>query len=108
MQLAVYPLFTFTDWHVEEEQRVQAGWVLVAIITMNILFNILFASVYAVKSCRLKHKRFKLRRAHAQLVKERLKKLEEARKRELELKQENDKRLEVIKNLFISTKDSAE
>ena len=39
--LAAYPLWTFSDWVNEEQERIYAGWFLIAIILVIILFNFL-------------------------------------------------------------------
>ena len=40
VMLAAYPLYCFTPWVWDTERRMEAGWLIVAVILINILFNI--------------------------------------------------------------------
>ena len=54
--LAAYPLLTFTTFLRDEERRWEIGWCVVAIIVLNIMFNI---TVLVVSVCRRTYKRTK-------------------------------------------------
>ena len=39
--LATYPLLTFTEWVPDMESQMLMGWVLIAIICLNVIFNMI-------------------------------------------------------------------
>lgn len=47
--IAAYPLLVFTPWIWNEELIENTGWLLIAIIALNVLFNVLIIIVLAIK-----------------------------------------------------------
>ena len=83
--LAVYPLFIFTDYQMqlEPEAVINTGWVLVAIIAVNVAFNIVVFVVFAISTFYTKIKicciKRRIKRELALRLKEQLRKKEELR-----------------------------
>ena len=47
--IAAYPLLVFTPWIWNKELIENTGWLLIAIIALNVLFNIMIVIVLAIK-----------------------------------------------------------
>ena len=86
--LAVYPLFIFTDYQMQLEPQavIQTGWLLVALIALNIAFNITVFFCFAIHTVYTKIKicciKRKIKKEMALRLKERLRGKEERRAEE--------------------------
>lgn len=81
--LAAYPLLVFTEWVFDVDSRNKAGWSIVFLILINILFNLTIVIVSFIVSSIKKTKyaliRLKKRREMTKRLKEKTQKLEEHR-----------------------------
>ena len=50
--VASYHLICFTEWVYDRDRRLEIGWSLIAVIALNVGFNIVLLLTFVVKSCK--------------------------------------------------------
>jgi len=68
---AAYPLFAFTDWVSDLDARYNYGWFIVGVICLNVLFNMIVATVLVISDACKKLKIYLIRRRKLQEFKAR-------------------------------------
>lgn len=60
--VAAYPLFCFTEWVDDEDVRTNAGWVIIACIVLNVIFNIALLIYKLIKAMIRKCQLYKMKK----------------------------------------------
>ena len=76
--LAAYPLLIFSNAEWNNQQNIDAGWILLTIVGLIVAFNVTLSFYVLIHWLRLKFKKYRAKKLHLKLMHEReMKKLEQ-------------------------------